>query len=276
MISDVPELADWLRRFAAEGPLVLGFYVYADGAPHVQATMAADAVADHLIAGGHDVAIAYAGTPSDCYLVPPEVVEDSAARRRNRGLRRLVESPLRVVSGGRLFAEAGLDVRTGDDGERWGVADALLRQQGPNYALAKRLQRWRSIEAWTQGRAASFNVGPPTWTTSVTKNRLLAAGYHGARHAGIEVFAPDTMRTLMTALMVHDLHDPPGHGHPDRRVAHGAVHGGYWRRPYEIRSTLRYTVMRGLPRAYAPGRARRGRPGGYAASSPSPASSASE
>jgi hypothetical protein len=138
------------------------------------------------------------------------------------------------------------------------VADGLVGEQGPNYALAKRIQRWQSIVAWSEGRPASFNVAPPTWTRSVTKNRLLAAGYYGARRVGMEVFQPDTMRTLMTALMVHDLHDPGAEPpafdgtHPDELVDFGAVHGGYWRRPYNLHSTLIYTGIVGLPEAYAP------------------------
>ena len=251
LITDVPETTAWLRAFAEDRPLVLGFYVYADGALHVQATMAADAVANDLIVRGHDVAVAYAGTPSDCYLVPPAIVEDSAVRRRHRGLRHLIEQPVRLASRRRLYADAYGELLEGDDGERWGVADALVNQQGPNYALAKRLQRWRTIDSWQSGRAASFNVAPPTWTASVTKNRLLAAGYHGAKYVGMEVFAPETTRTVMTALMVHDLHNPANARHPEARIAHGAVHGGYWRRPYEIRSTLMYTAALGLPRAYA-------------------------
>lgn len=92
----------------------------------------------------------------------------------------------------------------------------------------------------------------------MTKNRLLAAGYYGARWVGMEVFQPDTMRTLMTALMVHDLHDPAAtppavNGtHPDELVDNGAIHGGYWRRPYNLHSTLVYTGILGLPEAYAP------------------------
>jgi hypothetical protein len=62
----------------------------------------------------------------------------------------------------------------------------------------------------------------------------------------------------MTALMVHDLHEPwnttapPADWHPDERIAAGAVHGGYWRRPYDLRSTLVYTALLGLLEAYAP------------------------
>jgi hypothetical protein len=253
LITDLPELTAWLRGFARERPLSLGFYVYADGGPHVQATAAADVIADRLAAEGLDVGITYTGTPSDCYLVPREVVDDSKARRREPRLMRLVAEPLRALSRGRLYADAYPELLRADDGSEWGVADALVRQQGPNYALAKRLQRWRSMLSWRDGRPASFNVAPPTWTHSVTKNRLMAAGYYGARSVGLEVFAPDTMRTLMTALMVHDLHRPASRdAHPERLVSHGAVHGGYWRRPFDLRSTLMYTAVVGFPLAYVP------------------------
>lgn len=142
----------------------------------------------------------------------------------------------------------------GEHGSEWGIADALVKQQGPNYALAKRLQRWRAIASWAAGEQASFNIAPPAWSRSATKNRLLAAGYYGARYVGMEVFTPDAMRTVMTALLVHDLHigaPAPGE-HPERTVARNAVHGGYWRRPYNIRTTLTYTAVLGLPQTYTP------------------------
>jgi hypothetical protein len=52
--------------------------------------------------------------------------------------------------------------------------------------------------------------------------------------------------------LLHDLHNPPDHTHPDHRIAHGAVHGGHWRRLYDIRSTLTFTAILGFPKAYAP------------------------
>src|SRR4051794_6641775 len=116
LITDVPETARWLRQFADAGPLVLGFYIYADGGLHVQATMAADVIADHLASGGHDVGVAYAGTPSDCYLVPPELIADSIVRRSQRGVRQLWEQPIRFASRRRLYADAYSEVLVGDDG----------------------------------------------------------------------------------------------------------------------------------------------------------------
>lgn len=248
LIEDVPTLSEWLRGFG-DLPLVLGFYIYADGPLHVQATEAADLLATRLTEGGAEVTTAYAGTPSDCYLVPIDVVEDSNARRRLRP-RRAFELAVRGASAGRLYRPAYRDrLVESDDGTTMGVADALVGQQGPNYALAKRLQRWGTIDRWAGGQPGSFNVAPPTWTTSVTKNRILAAGYYGAHFAGLEVFPPETMQAVMSALLVHDLHQEVAAAHPELAVSENGVHGGYWRVPHDIKSTLLYTAALGLPRA---------------------------
>lgn len=250
VIENVPELAHWLRGFNDQ-PMVLGVYIYADGALHVQATLAADVIGTRLVANGQKVAMAYAGTPSDCFLVSPDAVEDSNSRRRSRKWRAL-ELPMRTVSAGKLYAPAYDELLESADGDSMGIIDAIVTQQGPNYSLAKRLQRWRAIESWRDGQQASFNVAPPTWTVSVTKNRVLAAGYYGARAAGLEVFAPETMSVLMTALLIHDLNVAPVNEHPELRLTRAGVHGGYWRVPFDIRSTLLYTGLVGIPRAYIP------------------------
>src|SRR6185436_17606823 len=96
-----------------------------------------------------------------------------------------------------------------------GICDSLVAQQGPNYALAKRLQRWRATVARANGIPVSFTVAPPTRTRSVVKNRALAAAYAGAHVFGVEVFEPSTSNALMAALLVHDLRKPkPPLAHP--------------------------------------------------------------
>jgi hypothetical protein len=115
----------------------------------------------------------------------------------------------------------------------------------------------REVSEGPEGRARSRQLRR-TRTKSVTKKRLLAAGYYGARRPGMDVFQPDTMRALLIALMVPDLRDPaanpPSHvgTHPEEFVDSGAVHGGYWRSAYNLRSTLVSTGILGLPEAYAP------------------------
>jgi hypothetical protein len=202
-------------------------------------TAAVDALAADLLERGEGGALAYLATPTDAFVVPEDAVAEARAAYAGRGLRRILQAPLRAVSGGRLFAPAYPGTST--------VADVLVAQQGPNYALAKRIQRWRGLTASAGGFTVSFNVAPATLTRSVTKNRVLAAAYTGARHFGIEIFAPATSRVLMAALLVHDLHEPPSEErHPETLFSEGAAHGGLWRAAYQPRSVLGIAALTGL------------------------------
>jgi hypothetical protein len=123
-------------------------HAYADGGAHVRVTAAVDAMLSRLTDEDATTALAYLATPTDAFVVPSEVVEASTAAYEGRGAVRLVQAPLRVVSRGRLFLpnyETALP-----DGS--GVADILVPQQGPNYAMAKRIQRWRGIVAEDAGQ----------------------------------------------------------------------------------------------------------------------------
>ncbi len=239
LTSDVPELADWIAGLS--GPLVLGNYVYADGAANVRVCAAADTLTLRLQAARDDLALAFLATPTDVFAVPGEAVAHSARAYQDRAaVLKLAGRPLRTLSGGRLLRRAYLP------GSDPGISDNLVAQQGPNYALAKRLQRWRASLAREAGTAVSMNVAPPTRTRSVVKNRALAAAYAGAHRFGAEVFEPDTTRVLMAALLVHDLHvDRPVHEHPWQDEAYAAAHGGLWRIGYAPRSVLGLAALLG-------------------------------
>jgi hypothetical protein len=144
------------------------------------------------------------------------------------------------VSGGRLLR------RNYPGGAAPGISDCLIPPQGPNYALAKRIQRWRATVARRDG-VVSFNVAPPTNTRSVTSNRLLKAAYAGAHLFDVEVFEPATANTLMAILLVHQLRAPrPAAATAWADEAVAAAHGGIWRTPYEPRTALSLAAVRGL------------------------------
>jgi hypothetical protein len=248
LITHAPEVLAWLRGLS--GPLTIGNYVYADGADNVRVSVAADAVTVALSGDRDDVSVAVLLTPTDVYAAPEEAVEDSQARFRASGR---ATSLLRRLSGQRLYARNYDSLVTTAEGHRYGIADCLVSQQGPNYALAKRLHRWRARVAREQGTVVSANVAPATRTRSVTKNRVLAAAYAGAPRFGVEVFEPSTSNALMAALLVHDLRHPKAPGNPDVVLphpldlfAHQAAHGGMWRNPYAPRSVLTLAAARGL------------------------------
>jgi hypothetical protein len=78
-----------------------------------------------------------------------------------------------VRSAGADLEDAGVDLLA----ETPEISDVLLPQQGPNYTLAERIQRWRAVVAQTEGVQVSANVARATRTRPVTKNRLLAAAH---------------------------------------------------------------------------------------------------
>lgn len=239
LLHDLPALLQWLSGF--DGRLVLGNYVYADGATHVRVAMAVDALTSRLLDERDDAVLSCLATPTDVFAVPFEAVAHSVDAYERRSKLRLVRRPLKVLSAGRLLQ------RNYAKGSDPGISDCLVPQQGPNYALAKRLQRWRATDAQAHGRTVSFNVAPPTRTRSVTRNRALAAVYAGAHRFGVEVFEPGTANTLMAALLVHDLRRPaPPREHPWMDEVAGAAHGGLWRVAYAPRSALGLAAVVGL------------------------------
>ncbi len=249
VVAHLPAAHAWLAESLDGGRPVLGMYAYADGGAHVLLTGAFDALATELTGREPSTALAWLGTPTDAYVVPDATAERARAAYEARRVRRFAQAPLKALSGGRLYRPAYAEAVP--------VADALIEQQGPNYAIAKRLQRWRGLAAAGSGGQVSFNVAPATWTRSVTKNRVLAAAYAGARHFGIEIFEPATTRALMAALLVHDLNrEPDCAPQAEALFSDGAAHGGLWTAAYEPRSALGLAALAGLP-SMALGRGRR-------------------
>lgn len=245
LLAQTPAIATWLRSLGTVD--VVGSYAYADGSSFLKLAGALDALTVTLQRTNQRAAIAYLATPTDVFAVPAEVVGRSRGRRVPRPYR-----AARAATGGRMFAPNYPEVVEGEDGRSWGIADSLVPQQGPNYALAKMLQRWRAIAAREEGTQTSANVAPATRTRSVLKNRILAAAYRGAPAFGIEIFEPETSRALMAALLVHDLRAPAAAARPETPLEHpfdlftdAAAHGGLWSVAYAPRSVLPLAVAVG-------------------------------
>ncbi len=247
LIARTPEVLELLRGI--DGPMVLGNYLYADGGLHVRVSMAADALAMGLADRADELMLAYLATPTDAFAVPWRDVEIARGRWTHRRTK-LLQPPLHLFG---AFAKNYAHTVTAVDGTQYGIADCLVPQQGPNYALAKRLQRWRSVVARDAGVRVSLNVAPATRTRSVVKNRALAAAYAGAHRFGIRVFDPSTANTLMAAMLVHDLRNPGAAANPAVELANpmnlfsaAANHGGLWTTGYEPRSVLGFAAALGM------------------------------
>lgn len=253
LLEQMPEVRTWIAEI--QGPFVLGNYAYADGALHVLVSMAADAIAADLLNQRDDITLAFLATPTDVFMVPMAAVEESRRRWSERGIGGLLQAPLRLL---KQFEPNYPTTVTTASGVEVGINDSLVPQQGPNYVLAKRIQRWRALDARSSGVAVSLNLAPATRTQSVIKNRALAAAYAGAGRFGVEVFEPATSTALMAALLVHDLRNPGAAANPATQLANpmdlfaqAANHGGLWRVAYEPRSVLGVAAVLGMFNARA-------------------------
>merc|ERR1719375_151621 len=120
------------------------------------------------------------------------------------------------------------------------VVDAIVKEQGPNYILAKRLQHWRAISARSKGCTVSTNIAPSTATVSVVSNKSFALAYKGMHHMQpMEVFYQETSGAVMGALLVNDLRNENSAANPETPLknpmqlfAATSFHGGAWRTGY--------------------------------------------
>ncbi len=259
LLRHAPEIVTWLLSF--ERPLDIATLAYLDGERHLRVALAMDAIVATVSAARPDTTLMTMATPTDMFAVNEETAlaaMRNAAKASPLGER--TAAIVRTLSGGRLLQPHVRELIASANGKRYGIVDCLFLEQGPNYALAKRLQQWRAIIARAGGQRVSINVAPATMTQSVIKNPALRAGYNGASLFGVEIFAPETTGALMAALWVHDLRCRDCAANPDVPLDHplelltaNANHGGLWRNGFLPRTALPLAAvigfLRPLPRA---------------------------
>lgn len=138
----------------------------------------------------------------------------------------------------------------GEGGDYY-LVNGISVAQGPNYALAKRMQHWRAIVARSKGCVVSSNIAPSTSTVSVVHNRTFAWAYEGMPYfKPFEIFEPDTSKAVMLAILLFDLNDPTSVANPqtllsnpNQLFSYGAFHGGLWRCAYEVDSIGEASVL---------------------------------
>jgi hypothetical protein len=136
-------------------------------------------------------------------------------------------------------------------GEEFYLVNGISVAQGPNYALAKRMQHWRAIIAHSKGCIVSSNIAPSTSTVSVVHNRTFAWAYEGMPYfKPYEIFAPETSNAVMSAILFSDLNNPKSVANPKNKLAnpnqlfsYNSFHGGLWRAAYEVDSIGETSVL---------------------------------
>ncbi len=252
LLSQTPEIAHWL----AENPhkLDLAAIAYLDGEKHVRVSMAMDSIMKYVSEQKPDTSLMYMCTPTDVYAVPKEVILASTNKYKNRNsIQKNLTKGISTLSLHKFFKHNSQHLISSNNGQSYGIADCLVVEQGPNYALAKRIQQWRATLARHQGQTVSINIAPSTTTHSVTKNPLLKAAFNGASLFDVEAFKPETTNAIMAALWIHDLQNTKSVAHPETTLKHplelmmsGANHGGLWRVAYLARTALPFAAIYGF------------------------------
>lgn len=251
LLTQIPEIAQWLSQF--EQNLDLAAIAYLDGEKHVRVSMAMDTIMKYVSEQKCNTTLMYMCTPTDVYAVPQEVIHASRDKFQQRSTTHaLLSKGISSISRQHFFKRSDCELIASTK-QSYGICDCLVVEQGPNYALAKRIQQWRAILARENGQRVSINIAPSTTTHSVTKNPLLKAAFNGAKLFDVEAFAPETTNAIMAALWVHDLRNDASVAnpfvalnHPLELMMHGANHGGLWRVAYLARTALPFAALYGF------------------------------
>jgi len=251
--AQVPELCQWLAgpeiseliNSSACGHLTVYSGIYLDGEGFVRATLAMDAIVQACSAMAHKPCLIYIDTPSAAHVVPLAVKEGSRSTMRESSIWfKWFESI--------YLLKQNAFMPLGTSSAQRCVYDGLATQQGPNYAMAKLMQRWRAIIARDLGCTVSVTTGPGAKTESVMHAPTLALLMNSLHlfppnHAS----DPETVQALLTLVMMRDLQSKKAYANPDLKLENpmdlffeNAWHGGAWRSPYDLKSIGHYVVAR--------------------------------
>lgn len=240
LFTETPRIRNWLLNLYPGKDFTVGSYAYLNGALHVQVSLAMDAICRDL-SEKRKASLAYLCTPTDLHVITKEAHEASV-REYKTYTKKIYCRFMRFLSK-RYLRKNAMEPLQGVGGEYY-VVNGLSVAQGPNYALAKRLQHWRAVIARSKGSIVSSNIAPATSTVSVVQNRTFAWAYEGMPYfKPYEIFEPETSNAVMSAILLSDLNDPTNASspkvklnNPNELFKYGSFHGGAWRCAYQVDS----------------------------------------
>jgi hypothetical protein len=258
LLTQTPEIANWLVGLYPKEQVVVGNYTYLDGGLHVQLSIACDAIIQKLAherPGAPKTMACFLCTPTDDHVVPPEC---AAAVKANQKRSPLWQKIVRAVMPRKYALRSNAPVESGG----LHAVRAISMVQGPNYALAKRLQHWRAMLLYAEGHPVSSNVAPSTRTISVVSNKLIGIAYDGMpQFRPMEVTFQETSNAVMGALLIHDIRNARGvarhHSsnssnssgplsNPLQLFSMNSFHGGVWRCGYTLESIALWSLAYAL------------------------------
>jgi len=232
ILTQTPEIAEWLVRCVPEKELCIGSYTYLDSDLFVRIAVAGDAISSEVLKKRPGTTLAFLSSGADVF-----VVDEAAVKMAESRMGKLWHSVINTISFGKYLQPNSHELCMSDSGEKFYICDGLATIQGQNYALAKRLQHWRAISARNAGVTVSSNIAPATFTDSVEHNPLtLYISRAIWNFEPIEVYDRVTTKALMTMLLLHDMysHDSASNPsttlrNPQELMSTTAIDCGVWR-----------------------------------------------
>ena len=257
IISEFPSIAHWLVDLHPNQPMTIGNYAYVDGGLFVKIACAQDCISQYVYKHRtqSETSLAYLCSPTDAFLWPKAAVDASSNAYNNRGMFAKVSNGISFDR----FCKSNVEQMPNPINGNY-IIECFVTQQGPNYAIAKRIQHWRAIVAKEDDHVpVSTNIAPSSSTKSVTSNSLLAAAYEGTEYfPPIEIFEPETSNHVMTAMLLNDICDKNSVAYPNGKAlsnplyifSEGSWHGGFWRSPFQLSSLVELSAVIGLGERY--------------------------
>jgi len=240
-------LAEWQATLPTDAQVCIGNYTYLDGENHVKLALCADHCIKRLREVRPSTAVSFLCTPTDIHVIPEEA-HKAAVKNYGTGMGSCgLEKLINIISRGSALVSNVVPPVTTDSGKKLYVVDGVTVPQGPNYALAKRMQHWRAQISYAEGAIVSSTIAPSTATISVIHNKTFAWAYGGLPYFGYEVFKQETTNAVMASLLIHDMLNDKGPKNGKNKAEFGientlqlfstqGVHGGLWRCAYKINS----------------------------------------
>jgi len=262
LFTHTPIIRNWLLGLHPDNNMTIGSYAYLDGALHVQVSLAMDAICKDLTEkrDSDKTSLAYLCTPTDLHLIPEEA-HNAANLWYLEYIRDPYSMAMRLLSNGKFLRKNPMDPILTDDNTFFYV-NGISVAQGPNYALAKRMQHWRSVTAFNKQKCTvSTNIAPSTSTASVLSNITFAWAYEGMPYfKPYEIFAPETSNAVMSAILFNDINNEKSNKNPKTKTyknpnqlfSYGSFHGGVWRCAFTIDSVGESSVLLYFSRVAAP------------------------
>ena len=250
LLTEGPQIAKWIiDTVPQDKQVVICHLAYVDGEAHVRVNVAMDLISKYVSERHPNVALSFLSSPATVMVVPPEAAAACKTQSKERW-----HSYARSMSSGRWMK--GWQYDKGITGMLPAVLNGMTHSQDPNFALAKMMQQWRCMVAYSQKQIVSAPMAPATRTQSVVSQSDSAFFLEGMQFIEpLVAFNVNTTSSLMTAILLSQINLPPLKlDHPMHVVWDGSVHGGVWRCPYLPESVHHVSYLLGLvtPKGYIP------------------------